>query len=148
MSQCDAVVVAAEGSEVWVEVPSRAPACGSCKTVDSCQDGLLGLSAGPRRYRLQNLIGAKVGDRVQLSVAEGTVWRASLASYVLPLLFAIAGALIGQSLAGDVWAALGSLAGLGCGFVLLRRNEIRARDERGLFSLQVHTHEVRFKEQS
>jgi sigma-E factor negative regulatory protein RseC len=148
MSQCDAVVVAAEGGEVWVEVPGRAPACGNCKTAEACQEGLLGLGAGPRRYRLENLIAAQVGDRVRLTVAEGTVWRASLASYVLPLLLAIVGALIGQSAAGDAWAALGALVGLGCGLVLLRRNELRARQERSLFSLHVQTNEVRFKEQS
>lgn len=148
MSQCDALVVEVSGNEVWVEVPGRAPACGSCKSADACQDGLLGLSAGSRRYRLNNLIGAGVGDRVQLTVADGTLWRASLASYVMPVLLAIAGAVIGQSLAGDAWAVIGTLTGLGCGLALLRRNEIRARRDGSLFSLQVPTNQVRFKEQS
>jgi sigma-E factor negative regulatory protein RseC len=148
MSQCDAVVVAVSGSEVWVEVPGRAPACGNCKTADACQDSLLGLSAGPRRYRVANPIGARVGDHVQLTVADGTLWHASLMSYVLPLLLAIGGAGIGQSLAGDAWAVAGMLAGLGGGLVVLRRDEIRARREGNLFSLQVQTREVRFKEQS
>lgn len=148
MSQCEAVVVAASGSEVWVEVPARAPICGSCKTVDACQSSLLGQGSGPRRYRLANGIGARVGDHVQLSVADGTVWRASLVSYVLPLLLAIGGAVIGQFAAGDVWAVLGMLAGLGCGLLLLRRNELRARGDASLFSLQVQTREVRFEEQS
>ncbi len=146
MSQCEAVVVEISGGAVWVEVPGRAPTCGSCKTTDACQGGLLGVSAGPRRYRLENRIGARVGDHVQLAVAEGTLWRAALASYVLPLLLAIAGAVIGQSLAGDTWAAVGMLAGLGCGLVLLRGKEMRARDDGNLFSLQVQTMEVRFKE--
>ncbi|MCX7167742.1 MAG: SoxR reducing system RseC family protein [Rhodocyclales bacterium] len=148
MSQCDAVVVEVSGCEVLVEVPGRAPACGNCKSSEACQDGLLGLSAGPRRYRLNNLIGARVGDRVSLSVADGTLWRASLASYVLPVLLSIGGALIGQSMGGDAWAVLGTLAGLGCGLALLRSKEIRARREDSLFSLQVQTNEVRFKEQS
>ncbi|MDP1985255.1 MAG: SoxR reducing system RseC family protein [Sulfuritalea sp.] len=148
MSQCDAVVVAVSGSEVWVEVPGRAPACGNCKASDACQDSLLGLSAGPRRYRVANPIGARVGDHVQLTVADGTLWHASLMSYVLPLLLAIGGAGIGQSLAGDAWAVAGMLAGLGGGLVVLRRDEIRARREGNLFSLQVQTREVRFKEQS
>ena len=146
MSQCEAVVVAVAGREVWVEVPERAPNCGSCKTADACQTGLLGLSAGPRRYRLENRIGARVGDHVQLTVADGTVWRASLLSYVLPLLLAIGGAAIGQFAAGDVGAVTGMLAGLGCGLVLLRRNEIRARSDASLFSLQTEIMKVRFKE--
>lgn len=148
MSQCDAVVVAAADSEVWVEVPGRAPACGRCKSADACHSSLLGLSAGPRRYRLDNPIGARVGDRVQLTVADGTLWRASLASYVRPVLLAIAGALIGQFIAGDASAVLGALAGLGCGFALLRRNEICARRDANQFSLQVQTKEVRLKEPS
>jgi positive regulator of sigma E activity len=146
MSQCEAVVVAVAGREVWVEVPERAPNCGSCKTADACQMGLLGLSAGPRRYRLENRIGARVGDHVQLTVADGTVWRASLLSYVLPLLLAIGGAAIGQFAAGDVGAVTGMLAGLGFGLVLLRRNEIRARSDASLFSLQTEIMKVRFKE--
>jgi len=147
MSQCEAVVVEASGSDIWVEVPGRAPTCGNCKTSDTCQQGLLGLSAQPRRYRVANLIGARVGDSVQLTVADGTLWRASLMSYVLPLMLAIGGAVVGQSLAGDAWAAMGTVAGLGCGLVLLRRKEIHARRKGSLFSLQVQTREIRFKEQ-
>lgn len=146
MSRCEAVVVAVAGDEVWVEVPGRAPTCGSCKTAGACQTGLLGLSAGPRRYRLENRIGARVGDRVQLTVADGTVWRASLMSYVLPLLLAIGGAAIGQFATGDVGAALGTLGGLACGMLLLRWNEIRVRDDASPFSLQVDTRKIRIKE--
>lgn len=144
MSQCEAVVVEASGGEVWVEVPGRAPTCGNCKTADACQTGLLGLSAGPRRYRLENRIGARVGDRVQLTVAEGTLWRASLLSYVLPLLLALCGATIGQFMGGDLSAAAGTVVGLACGLALLRANEIRARRAGSLYSLQVQTREVRF----
>lgn len=145
-SQCDAVVVEVSGSEVWVEVSNRAPICGSCKSPALCRDGLPGSSAGPRRYRLDNRIGARVGDRVSLTVADGTLWRAVLVSYVLPVLLAIGGAVIGQFAAGDAWAVMGMLTGLGCGLVLLRRTELRARLEGGVFSFQIQTREVRVKE--
>jgi sigma-E factor negative regulatory protein RseC len=148
MSQCDAIVVEALGSDVWVEVPDRAPACGNCKNPEACGDGLFGSGTGPRRYRLANSIGARVGDRVQLTVADGTLWQSALASYVLPILLAIGGAVIGQALAGDAWAVAGTLGGLGCGLVFLRRKEIRARHEGSLFSLQVQTKQIRLKEQS
>lgn len=148
MSRCDAIVVEASGGEVWVEVPGRASACGNCENADACQDGVLGASAGPRRYRLENRIGARVGDRVQLTVADGTLWRASVASYVLPVLLALAGAGIGQSMAGDGGAVAGTIAGLVCGIVLLRLNEYRARRRGSVLSLQVPTQEVRFKEPS
>lgn len=148
MSQCDATVVEISGSDVWVEVPGRPPACGSCKSPDECRAGLLGLSAGAQRYRVANSLGARVGDRVSLNVADGTVWRASLASYVLPLLFALLGAAIGQSVAGDAWAVAGMLVGLACGWALLHRRELDARRDRSLFSLQIQTKEVVFKDQS
>lgn len=147
MSQCDAVVVEATAHEVWVEVPGRAPSCGSCKTSSACQDGLLGLRAAPRRYRLENRIGARVGDQVSLTVAEGMLWRAALASYGLPMGLAILGAVAGQSLAGDAWAVVGTVAGLMCGLVLLRRKELLARQD-GSLSLQVQTRQISFKEKS
>jgi positive regulator of sigma E activity len=37
MSRCDAVVVEVTAGEVWVEVPGRAPACGSCKSTEVCR---------------------------------------------------------------------------------------------------------------
>jgi sigma-E factor negative regulatory protein RseC len=148
MSRCDAVVVEACGSEVWVEVPGRAPSCGSCTNTDACQDSLLGQAAGPRRYRLENSIGARVGDQVQLTVAEGTLWRAALLSYLLPVLLAIGGAAAGQSMAGDGGGVCGTFVGLCVGLVLLRRKEMIARRSGRLFSLDVQTREVRFKEQS
>ncbi len=148
MSRCEATVVSVEGHEVWVEVPERAPSCGNCKTVDACQTGLLGRGSGPRRYLLENRIGARVGDHVQLTVADGTVWRASLLSYVRPLLLAIGAAAIGQFAAGDPGGVIGTLAGIGCGLLLLRRSELRARGDASLFSLQIESLKIRIKEQS
>lgn len=148
MSQCDAVVVKASDSQVWVEVPTRASACGNCPTPEACQDSLLGLRTGPRRYLLENSIGAQVGDQVRLVVAEGLVWRASLASYVIPVLLAIVGAITGQSLDGDLAAALGATIGLGCGLGLLRIKELRARSGSNPYMLQIQSPQRRFKEQS
>lgn len=145
MSQCDAVVVEVVGDEAWVELPARAASCGNCRNPDACSDGLVG-NAGLRRYRLANAIGARVGDRVLLDVAEGTLWQASLASYVLPLLLAIVGAAAGQTAGGDVWAAAGTLIGLCCGLVLLRRRELRVRRNRELITLHFPSREIRFEE--
>ena len=147
MSQCEAVVVELAGKEVWVEVPGRAPACGSCKTPETCQDSLLGMNMAPRRYRVGNSVDARVGDRVSLVIADGMLWRAALVSYVMPLGLAIGGAVIGHFIAGDMASVAGCLAGLAAGIALLRLDEVRARREENLFSLQVLTHEVRFKEQ-
>lgn len=124
MTQCDAHVVAVtSNNEVWVEVRARLTACEHCPNPMGCQTGLLGQANRPRRYRMSNTLDLRVGDRVRLVVAEGTVFRAVLASYVIPLLLIISGAMIGQRLAGDEAAAGGALVGLALGFALLRRCE-------------------------
>lgn len=108
----------------------------------------MGMSAAPRRYRLENKIGARVGDHVSLAVADGELLRVALASYVLPVLLAIGAAVMGQSVAGDAGSMAGAVAGVACGIVLLRSKEIRVRRVGGLFSLQVQTRELRFKDKS
>ena len=145
MSQCDAVVVDVVGDEAWVELPARAANCGNCRNTEACSEGLVG-NAGLRRYRLANVIGARVGDRVRLDIADGMLWQASLASYVWPLLLAIAGAAAGQSAGGDIWAPGGTLLGLVIGLYLLRRRELRARRSGDLISLHFPSREIRFEE--
>lgn len=145
MSQCDAVVVELVGDQAWVELPARAASCGNCRNAGACAEGLGG-DAGVRRYRLANRIGARVGDRVRLDIADGILWRASLASYVLPLLLALGAAAAGQLAAGDAWAIVGMLLGLGAGLFLLRRRELRARRDHDLISLQFPSGDVRFEE--
>ncbi len=148
MSTCDALVVAVEDGAVLVEVAGRAPACGSCPSSGACHTDLAALGPGPRRFRLANRIGARVGDHVSLTVAEGTLWRAVLASYVIPLVLAMAGAAAGQSFGGD-WAGVGgALGGLALGALLLRRRDRRLRDAPEMFSLQRPTLDIRFKEPS
>ncbi len=105
MSRCDAVVVEVNGDDAVVELPARAAACGSCKDSAACGETFLG-DGGIRRYRLANRIGARVGDHVQLGIADGMLWQASLASYVFPLLLALAAAWVGQDWGGDSAAAL------------------------------------------
>jgi len=148
MSQCDALVVDVSDTEVWVEVSGRVASCGSCKSAGACQGSVLGTGAETRRYRLENSIGARVGDRVQLTVTDGTLWRTSVTSYVWPALLAVGGAAIGQSLAGDILAVPGSLLGLACGLALLRTKEILARRDGSLLSVRAQPTEIRFKEQS
>lgn len=145
MSQCEAKVVEVVGDQAWVELPARAASCGNCRNTEACAEGLTG-RAGVRRYRLANTIGARVGDAVLLDIAAGTLWRASLASYGLPLLLGLAAAAAGQVAGGDAWAVAGLLLGLGAGLMLLRRRELRARRDQDLISLQFPSRDVRFEE--
>jgi positive regulator of sigma E activity len=125
----EGVVIAVEGNgdELLVEVPQRASACGNCNSRDGCQTGLLGLRSGNRQYRVPNRIGAVIGDRVSLSVADGTIASAAWFSYLLPALAVIAVAAIGQSMAGDAGAVIGGFVGLVLSLLLLRRRELQLR---------------------
>ncbi|PKO83207.1 MAG: hypothetical protein CVU17_09335 [Betaproteobacteria bacterium HGW-Betaproteobacteria-11] len=144
MSQCDAIVVAVEGERIWVEVPPRASACGSCKSPDECHTGMLGRMAKPRRYQVDAACAVRVGDRVSLQVADGVLWQASWGAYLLPVLLLLGGATLGQMAAGGGGAAVGTLLALAVGFALLRQRELRARHAHALISLHPKQKEVRF----
>jgi len=137
MSECSGIAIEADANFVLVELPARVQACGNCKSADGCHTGILGLSSGPRRYRVANDIGARVGDRVSIRVAEGVVLRASLISYLLPALLVIIGAAIGQRMGGDLAALAGTVSGLALGAAWLRRSELNARDDQKRFSLKL-----------
>ena len=122
-------------NEVWVEIPQRAPACGSCISSGACHTGLSG-NGGTRRYKMLNRIDAKVGDRVSFGVAEGTLLRASWVSYLLPAILAIVFAVLGQSASGEFGAIAGTLGGLVIGFFWLRRAELLAQQSGGMLSLE------------
>lgn len=137
MIPCDAIVVAVSGGQVWVEVPARAQACANCPTPGGCRTGLLGIGGRPRRYRLDNnKLELCVGDHVNLTVDEGTLWRAACMSYLIPVLMAIGGAAFGQWWGGDVIAMAGMLIGLLLGFVLLRCHGRHTQDAQHPLFLQ------------
>ena len=151
MMQCEACVVAViSDSEVWVEVSARLAACDHCSNPARCPTGLLDQMNQPRRYLMSNTLDLHVGDRVSLAVAEGTVFRAALASYGIPLILIISGAMAGQWLASDGAASIGMLVGLTLGFLLLRHREQRFHDGHHLvqypFSLQKLRQEITFFE--
>jgi len=109
----EAIVTRIDGAHACVEVDGGG--CGHCHETGGCQSGILTQLFGntPRQFRLPNHIGAKPGERVIVRVGEGATWRAAVLTYVLPVLFLLAGAVAGTVLGGggDAAAALGALAG-------------------------------------
>jgi sigma-E factor negative regulatory protein RseC len=124
---CPAIVTHIEGDLALVEAASMGTACGRCNEAGGCASGLLGQTLRPKRmYRLPNHIGAAVGDRVVVCVAEGAVLRAALLAYLLPLSLLLAGAAIGTVLThDDVVALAGAGIGLAAGLALLRWKQRR-----------------------
>jgi len=126
MLETRASVIRVEGAEAIVEAqPSGG--CGACSGGGGC--GGAGLSrtlcVRPRQFRVRNSVGARVGDEVQVVVADGVLLRSALTLYGLPLLLVFAGAAFGaQWMAGsgrrDAGAVIGAVAGLLAGFILAR----------------------------
>ncbi|MBL8489395.1 MAG: SoxR reducing system RseC family protein [Rhodocyclaceae bacterium] len=119
MSQeSDALVIDIRGEDALLRLTKPVSGCGRCDEPGGCSTGLTARNC--RTYRLPNDVGAKIGDRVSISVADGAILRAALVSYLSPAVLAILGAAAGASQRGDAWAVGGAAAGLLAGILLLR----------------------------
>lgn len=126
-----AIVIRVEGEAAVVEAVHTG-GCGAC--TGSCSSGSMSkmLCVKPRQFRVRNAIGARIGDEVEVSVAEGVLMRSALTLYALPLVALFAGAFAGAHWVGssgqDAGAALGAAAGLLAGFALARLIAARQRN--------------------
>lgn len=126
MLETRAIVVKLEGQEAIVEAV-QGGGCGLCGGGKGCGSGKLSqtLCVRPRQFRARNDINARVGQEVQVAVADGMLLRSALILYGIPLLLLFCGALLGGHwIAGaagrDGGAAIGAAAGLLAGFFLAR----------------------------
>lgn len=108
------IVRTVDGDQADVEVEQGG--CGRCHEKGGCGGQSLTrmFASGPRKYRVDNTLGAAVGERVTIAVASGSVRRAANLAYGVPLLAAIGGALAGTAWRGD----LGGIAGAVVAFVV------------------------------
>lgn len=119
----EAVVARVEGGQAFVETGGQGTGCGRCREAGGCQSGLLGqlFRTKPRQYRIDNSIGAVVGERVIVRIAEGAMLGAAMLAYGLPVLSLLLGALVGAAQAesgqSDAATGLGALAGLTAGIL-------------------------------
>lgn len=103
----------------WVHVEVEQGGCGRCHEKGGCGGQHLTqmFCSGPKTYRVENTIGADVGDRVKIAVAVGSVSRTANLAYILPLTATIAGAALGATLGSDLSAMVGAGIGLGAAFL-------------------------------
>lgn len=124
-----ATIVAVEGEVVWVET-RRNSACGACARNQGCGAGTLAKAFGFASPRLRVVASqeARVGDRVVIGIDEGALVRGSFAAYVVPILFMLAFALLGETAApgSDLLTLVLGALGLGAGLLWLRRYSRRA----------------------
>jgi sigma-E factor negative regulatory protein RseC len=117
----------------WVKTKTCS-ACESCSVRNSCNE------AGKieeRQVQAINAAGAKVGDRIQLSISTGSLLKATFLLYLFPVICMLIGGLTGNAIAGNLFidsplvsicAALLCLAAAMV-FVRFRGTKLAARSE-------------------
>lgn len=125
MLETRAIVVEVDKQTAQVQA-NQGNGCSACNG-KGCGSGKLTqlFCSKPRQFQVDNLIDARVGDEVIVSVPEGAVLRGVALVYLLPLvlMFACAsllGSLAVQGAQRDGYTAAGALSGLLIGFVAAR----------------------------
>lgn len=126
MLETEAVIVKINNSVAYVET-QRVSGCGHCDPQKGCATSTLTKFFGGKKtfFKAMNPIDAQVGDSVVIGVEDGAVLKGSLAVYLLPVIFVLSGAGIGNYLASsvteqDLFAVIGAGAGLVAGYVWIR----------------------------
>lgn len=99
----------------------RKNACGGCESPHGCRSCL---TSTKMVAMVQNPVGAVQGDVVSIYLKESALRAGAVLLYIIPVLWLLAGAFVGDGLGGD-WrigatgaAVLGGLAGLALGFMM------------------------------
>lgn len=124
MLETRAVIIQLDGAEAIVEA-RQGGGCGQCDSKNGCGKASQLFSSQPRRFRVRNEINARVGEEVQVFVADGVLLRSAVIMYILPLILLLLGGSMGSYWAGeagsrDGYAVIGAMLGLVAGFVLAR----------------------------
>ncbi len=95
-------VVNANDEFVWLQVDKQS-ACGKCNANKGCGTSILAkyFNRHPAQIKLPNTHNAKTGDQVIIGLSEQAILKGSMLVYLLPVLTMLAGAIIGNLLAGD-----------------------------------------------
>lgn len=131
MTEAQGSIIEIDGDYAVVRMDETG--CGRCHEKGGCggQNISQMFCAVPRTFRVLNPQKQVVGARVCVAIADGAVRSTAALVYGLPLATLFLGALLGVQLWGEPGGMMGAVAGLACGwFVLRRRQAQRARDER------------------
>jgi len=122
MIEQNAVVLKLKGQMATVEA-IRQSSCGQCNARKGCGTGALESALSKRSMQMQarNQCQAEPGDEVVVAVPEKGFVKSAFITYLLPLVFMLAGALFAQYFiqAGtDANNDIAALLGAGLGFML------------------------------
>lgn len=119
------VTKTASHGRAWVET-IRTSACEGCASKESCHG-----SGKAMEVCAINDAGAKVGDRVMISIGTGTLIKMSLLAYIFPVFALMAGATLGNILAPSfninpsLSSGIGGFGSLAIAFLVIRLCEGR-----------------------
>ncbi|HYQ70527.1 MAG TPA: SoxR reducing system RseC family protein [Gammaproteobacteria bacterium] len=122
MVEASGTVVEVRDGLLRVETQPRS-ACAHCST-DSCASSVVAKLVGAKRNRvwLENTLGARPGEQVVIGIQDALLLRASLLSYLLPLVSMLAVAALGDVRgASEGLQGLLAAGGLAAGFALAGR---------------------------
>jgi len=124
MIEEQALVIYKEGDQVSVEIMRTKP-CGLCGQTQGCGNSIWGKIFSHKRNKLsiKNNVGAKVGDRVILTIEENYLLRSSLLLYGLPLLFLFMGMVFMDTMVqknNDLLVLVGGIFGMLVGLILVK----------------------------
>ncbi|MBL4799273.1 MAG: SoxR reducing system RseC family protein [Oleispira sp.] len=117
------IVTSLDVGGVWVEGVQQS-ACGSCSAKAGC--GKHTMSQLGRKVSLwlskddSSGNDLTIGQQVIVGLPEGAILRSTLVLYGIPLMFLLAGAIVGHTLAGELASILLSIFSMLLGFKLAR----------------------------
>lgn len=97
----------------------RSKACGDCHACVS-------FGTDQAQTELKNTLGAKVGDRVSIELHSGSIFKASLILYGIPLAALLIGAVIGNTIS-NLFTAIIGLGAAAVAFLIIRLLEPKFR---------------------
>ncbi len=128
-ARCDAelaraivTIISVDGPTAFVEIAGGA-ACSRCAGAGGCGTKSLLAIFGKKSIALKidNRIGAAIGDQVEIGIEQSTILKLSALSYLLPLIGLTGGGAIGAAAdAGDLVSFGIGVIGLVVGFVYSR----------------------------
>ncbi len=109
-------VIAVDGENATVAF-KRSKACGDCHACIS-------FGTDQAQTVIRNTLGAAIGDRVAIELHQGSVFKASLILYGLPIVLLLAGVLLGSRIS-DLAGAIIGIGAAAASFLILRLLEPR-----------------------
>ena len=125
MIDAQGIVTAVDGEYVIVRMDESG--CGRCHEAGGCGGHNLGkmFCSTPHTFRGQNPGKLAIGDRVNVTIADGAIRRSVTYAYAVPLLALLVGAIGGDALAGELGAMIGAFACLFIAWRVLHRTQRR-----------------------